>query len=139
MIKYNDMKTADLVTAHNEMATELGKKTIKKFRDRKTAIARCQALSDELDSQPVPGSEPAVKNPRGRPAANRGKALFTTTDENPRFPGSFGYHSWNIIKNAPGILYEDYLKAGGRNNDLRWDLAHEFVRAELADDLTWGE
>jgi hypothetical protein len=132
MSDYSEMKTADLLQSYNDMAQVLGKNPIKKFRDRKTAIERCKALADEIDAIPS-GNE--KKRLRGRPARNRGKALFVTKESNPRFPGSFGYHSWNIIQANPGIVYEDYLKAGGRNNDLRWDLAREFVRVEnMAED-----
>jgi hypothetical protein len=132
---YKELSAAQLVEAYNIMADEAGKKPIKKFRDRKTAIARCEALDAELGKGKKPEVTVKVKRPRGRPSASYGKALFVIPDSNPRFPGSFGYHSWNIIQANPGIVYEDYLKAGGRNNDLRWDLAREFVRAEnMAED-----
>ncbi len=43
---------------------------------------------------------------------------------NPRKAGSFGFRSMAIVIAQPGLTYEDYIKAGGRANDLSWDIAH---------------
>ena len=47
----------------------------------------------------------------------------------PRQEGSHGERSYNIVLEAPDnrISYEDYKKAGGRGNDLKWDYDHDFV------------
>ena len=43
---------------------------------------------------------------------------------NPRKAGSLGFRSMAIVIAQPGLTYEDYIKAGGRANDLSWDIAH---------------
>jgi hypothetical protein len=87
---------------------------------------------------PAPENGPAK---RGRKATAAGQKLFPQATwnssqnkphavSNPRRKDSAGYKSLQIIIDNPGILTEDYVKAGGRLNDLRWDLAHGNVRAE---------
>lgn len=46
--------------------------------------------------------------------------------KNPRRAGSHGFRSLQIIIDAGdfGIKTEDYVKAGGRMNDLHWDVDH---------------
>lgn len=46
-------------------------------------------------------------------------------DRNPRRRGSWGARSFALIKN--GMSYAAYLKRGGRNRDLRYDLSHGYV------------
>lgn len=52
--------------------------------------------------------------------------------KNPRRPGSYGHTSLQIIIDAgdAGITTEDYVKAGGRMNDLHWDIDHGSAVAE---------
>lgn len=45
---------------------------------------------------------------------------------NPRREGTFGYHSFSLIKN--GITIEKFVQKGGRMKDLRWDLEHGYVK-----------
>jgi hypothetical protein len=59
-----------------------------------------------------------------------GKTLHPVREKNPRREGTFGWHSYEIIRKKPGITYEDYRKAGGRPNDLAWDIDHQYVRTE---------
>lgn len=44
--------------------------------------------------------------------------------ENPRRAGSKGWISMKVIIDNPGVLYEDFIKKGGRGTDLAWDIAH---------------
>lgn len=66
----------------------------------------------------------------GRPSAFAGKVLRKVATDNPRREGTHGYNSWEHIKN--GMTYEKYIEAGGRRQDLAWDLAHGFVKVEKA-------
>lgn len=67
----------------------------------------------------VPGSNPG-------PRSNySGKKLFKKVDKNPRREGTCGYKSFALIKD--GMTYEAYRSAGGRNNDLQWDLDRGWV------------
>jgi len=52
-----------------------------------------------------------------------GKVLRVTVKDNPRRPGTHGYRSFEILRAHPeGMIYEDYIAAGGRTNDLQWDI-----------------
>jgi hypothetical protein len=56
-----------------------------------------------------------------------GKPLFAKFKANPRKPGSHGHRSYSVVLRKPGITYEEYLAKGGRNTDLRWNIAHDFI------------
>lgn len=49
---------------------------------------------------------------------------------NPRRENTYGYRAMELVINAglEGISYRDYLRGGGRPNDLGWDLAKGNVR-----------
>lgn len=112
--------------------------------------ARSQANPVQTPSSGPEGPEigPKAKT-RGRPAKFSGMKLFPSESllstkanpegdidpevslyANPRRVGSHGYNSMQVIINAPGITTEDFVKAGGRLNDLRWDIDKDNVRAE---------
>jgi len=63
---------------------------------------------------------------RGRKSSFSGSRIVSTKTVNPRRPGSHGWKSMKIIiESGPdGISYEDFIAAGGRAVDLRWDVAH---------------
>lgn len=98
-----------------------------------------EALAAE---NPAPASAVApVAAKRGRKASFGGKQLYPdasllggddspATYQNPRRKNSNGYRSLQLIIDRPGITTDDYVAAGGRLNDLRWDVAHGNVRAE---------
>ncbi|KPJ91077.1 MAG: hypothetical protein AMS18_09360 [Gemmatimonas sp. SG8_17] len=44
----NDLKTSELVEMYNNAAEKLGEKTIKKFRDRDTALARTKEILSKV-------------------------------------------------------------------------------------------
>jgi hypothetical protein len=99
--------------------------------------------TDDVAVAPEPSS---TKRGRGRLPTAHGKQLYPTaallgtndneaegatpTYQNPRRQNSHGYRSLQIIIDQPGITTEDFLAAGGRLNDLRWDLKHGHIRAE---------
>ena len=57
-----------------------------------------------------------------------GKRIFKISKSNPRKPGTLGHQSFELIKD--GMTFEEYKKAGGRNQDLRWDAEHGFVEVK---------
>lgn len=88
-----------------------------------------------------------AEKPKAAPKKSQyaGKILTATVDENPRKAGTAGHKSFAIVLKNPGITYEDYVKNGGRSNDLQWDverkrikvtkvLAAEGPASELADE-----
>jgi hypothetical protein len=64
---------------------------------------------------------------RGRASAHAGKKLYPVAakckEGNPRRAGTPGNKSMQIIIDNPGILFEDFIKKGGRSPDLNWDVA----------------
>lgn len=70
---------------------------------------------------PDPAGSPA-KGKRGRKPAFAGCKLIPASEENPRRKASHGFKSLQIIIDQPGVSYDDYLEAGGRLVDLRWDI-----------------
>ena len=59
-----------------------------------------------------------------------GMLIYKKTDKNPRREGSIGFKSFAAIKN--GMTYHQYIDAGGRNKDLRWDEEHGYVQLKPA-------
>ena len=84
------------------------------------------AAKTQLVKQPKEKKVTEVKETtRGRKTAFAGLRLKTADNtKNNRRPNSFGYRSFAIILDSmpDGILYEDYIAAGGRRVDLAWDL-----------------
>lgn len=119
MINYKTMSLRQLANAYNDMAEKLGKSTINKFSNRESGVRRTKALAAEIN---------AIKK-RGRPATYAGTKLYPLVDGNPRRRGSHGWHSFKIILNNPGITYDDFIKKGGLNHGLRWDVGHGYVEA----------
>ena len=69
-----------------------------------------------------------TKNP-ANPSGRRGKfsgtflVLVEPSAKNPRKPDTFGYRSYEILRLAKKpVSYEDYRTAGGRDNDLGYDI-----------------
>lgn len=68
----------------------------------------------------------------GRPSVFAGKAIFKNTEggKNPRREGTAGHKSFALIKN--GMTYESYASAGGRRQDLAYDVAKGYVKVKAA-------
>lgn len=77
-------------------------------------------------------TEDAPKTRAARKSAFTGHALFPATEENknPRREGTHGHKSFEVIRENPGITYEDFLEKGGRLVDLKWDHDRANVRTE---------
>ncbi len=78
-------------------------------------------------------AKPTAKKPVATEAKGQsqfsGRKLFPKVKTNPRREGSHGFRSMGLIIAKPGIIYEDYLAAGGRNSDIRYDIAHGHCEA----------
>ena len=80
------------------------------------------------------GKKTAAKKPAAAKSGAGRKSLFgdtakikSLTKENPRRAGTHGHKSMEIIIKNPGITVADFVKKGGRLNDLRWDVEHKSV------------
>lgn len=56
----------------------------------------------------------------GRVSMYAGKVIVKLVDENPRREGTHGFNSWKLLRK--NMTYEQYITAGGRREDLAWDL-----------------
>lgn len=79
-------------------------------------------LGESVDIRPD-GKVPGRPGPRSKFS---GKFIRKLVTENPRREGTWGHKSFSLIPDE-GISYEDYREAGGRNNDLQWDIDHKYV------------
>jgi hypothetical protein len=66
----------------------------------------------------------------GRPSIFSGKVLTKAVSENPRRAGTAGHKSFSVIKN--GMTFEQYVAAGGRRQDLAWDVEKGNVKVKAA-------
>ena len=144
---FDEMNMSSLRNWYNKAAEATGVcQQVKRFSDIPTAQKRCEKLYAEIselnnapviepvtvtaEDQPSPATPSNGTKFVGRRSKLNGKRLISTREVNPRREGSHGWHSHNIILVHPGITYEDYRSAGGRNNDLRWDVEREWVLIE---------
>ena len=72
----------------------------------------------------------ADKEERGRKSAYKGKTLIAKTKENKRRKGSAGQVSLQIIIDNSPIVYEAYIAAGGRRQDLAHDIKEDRVEVK---------
>ena len=86
----------------------------------------------EVDIAPPAQSSTRIEpSPRiGRSPTHAGKKLLPNVDSNPRRKGTHGHKSMQIILDNPGITTEDFVLAGGRLVDLRWDVERRNVIAK---------
>jgi hypothetical protein len=96
-------------TEDSDMAAKKGRKSAKKATAKKSATEGEGA---------------------GRPSAFAGKVIRKVATSNPRREGTHGYNSWEALKS--GMTYEKYIAAGGRRQDLAWDLAKGYIKLEKA-------
>lgn len=80
------------------------------------------AASTSPKKAKLPGENPGPRS------GFSGKKLYKKVDGNPRREGTWGWKSFNLIKD--GMTYEQYKAGGGRNNDLTWDIEHGFVEVK---------
>lgn len=102
-----------------------------------TPAGDVQKENDEMAKSAARSQKQAVKvskpkkegaTGRGRTSEFAGKRITATVEENPRREGTFGHASMALVLKKPGIAYEDYIAAGGRRQDLAWDLEHKWVK-----------
>ena len=81
----------------------------------------------EPDTAPRPNDKSAGTGTgakRGRKSRFAGRKIVLIKRDNPRRPGTHGWRSYEILRDAGrrNLTYEQYIEAGGRSNDLAWDL-----------------
>lgn len=126
---------------------------VKKVTDLKTAMDDLASRANSPSKKPTGTkadttmSKKTAKTAKGKTAAKGTKAaakktatrsdsklanvvIYKKTDKNPRREGSIGFKSFALIRN--GMTYHQYIDAGGRNKDLRWDEEHGHVQLKPA-------
>lgn len=69
-------------------------------------------------------------NAKGRKSEYAGMHVRPLISDNPRRAGTHGHSSFAVLLDHPdGMPYEDFIAAGGRRNDLDFDLKRD--RAEV--------
>ena len=153
-----NLTTPDLVTIYNNHAPKPVKKFENRETTAKRTFAALsehykdwavapttEAPAGEGDA-PAPAGEgdapaPATEAPAGKATNGRGrvrgtgkfagKTVYAKRDANPRRLGTKGFSSYEIIRGKPdGVPYADYVAAGGRPQDLQWDIDHNFAEAK---------
>jgi membrane protein involved in colicin uptake len=121
-----DTAVADKIKEDKAAAKKAKAETAKDDREKlKAERAAKKAEAKAAEGEKTPGK-------RGKISPHAGKHLYPLKSENTRKPGTFGFNSMKVIFDNPGIVYEDYIKAGGRSNDLTWDIEHG--NAEVRDE-----
>lgn len=91
------------------------------MEDQKNATE--EPISGSNEETPKEGEVAAPKATPGR--LSEEDVIFTELEENPRREGSKGHQSFQILLDAgvgARITVGKFLEAGGRRNDLRWDI-----------------
>lgn len=75
----------------------------------------------------APAGEKAPKEPKQprKQSSSDTQVIVKLRDDNPRKQGTHGWNSWELIKK--GMTVAEYLEAGGRRNDLAWDVDHHWI------------
>ena len=96
--------------------------------------AQPAAEAATTDAEKAKKKKAAAKPAKGKRSSKfADKVIKNKSAENPRREGTHGHRSMEIIMKAgkKGITYAAYIEAGGRNNDLNWDVEKDNV--ELVD------
>lgn len=123
------LSNQQLVDLYNSLA----EKPTKRFSNRIVAVRRVWSMMRVK----VAGEECKKLTPRklGRPRGTgkfAGTRVFAKWEKNPRKRiNSFGWKSYEIIRGKPeGVPYEEYIEAGGRPQDLQWDINRGWAEAK---------
>jgi hypothetical protein len=94
------------------------------FGSEEEAVAEGQQV--EATNVPAPTGEPKARGRKPGTSKLNGSKFVPTKQVNPRRAGTHGWRSYNILlANPAGIEYGAYIAAGGRANDLAWDITHK--------------
>jgi hypothetical protein len=120
-------KAPPAVLARNLPASEVHSRRAAEKRNGK---ANGKAPPAAKANGKAPPAKTAKAKAPGIPRTSKfaGKQIICLRKDNPRREGTCGWKSYNILlKNKGKMSYDAYKAAGGRNNDLQWDLDHNFV------------
>jgi hypothetical protein len=135
-------KEADAKAKAAEKAAKANETAAEKEAKAKAKVAAAEAKAKEAEAKKKAKAEAAAAKKAekeankkdgkaGRASSLAGKTLVATKAENGRRPGSHGFRSLQIVidAGAKGIVFEEYVKKGGRNIDAKWDQEHGALTA----------
>lgn len=97
--------------------------------DELTTVEEASVVEGVAVPAEVVADEPKARGRRTGTGEFSGTTIFPLSVKNPRRIGTFGFKSYEIIREAvDGMAYSDYVAAGGRPQDLRWDVKHGWAR-----------
>ena len=118
--------TAKVATAKAAKTTENKKAT--KVAGKADATAKAAKVATvKKDGKEVVFSSVGKSRKFGGRKIFPNKANPKVGEATPRLPNTFGFRSFELVRENPGITYEEYIALGGRNNDLNWDDERSFV------------
>jgi len=100
-------------------------------KGKKEEPAKAPAAAKTPATAPAAPTEAKKRGRQPGTGEFAGKVVFARKDVNPRRAGTAGFHSFEIIRGKKeGVSYADYISAGGRPNDLRWDIEHNWAEVK---------
>lgn len=131
-VKFSDLETAkkkckELEDAIDSLSSTSGAKKVSK---KGAAKAAAKAKQQKKTAKKGGGTKKDEGAGPGRKSNYAGKLIYKNVDGNPRREGTHGFKSFALIKN--GMTYEQYITAGGRANDLAWDVEKGNVKIKAA-------
>ncbi len=95
--------------------------------DKPAKAPKAEKPAKEPKAPKPPKAPKAEGSSKPRAKANMTIHVATAEGVNPRRTGTNGWHSFEIVRKNDGLTYAAYIEAGGRPNDLAWDIDHGFV------------
>jgi hypothetical protein len=130
-----EMSMGELVTLYNQITGE----SVKKFRDKPTGVARVRAAvagsenaseapegESEEDATDATDAEPQAKG-GGRKSKHGNARLTVNCEANPHRQGTKSHATYEMIRSAPGITFQEAIDAGARRNTLNHDLRNGWM------------
>jgi len=99
--------------------------------DTATAEAPAGNVRQMRGAKKATGEGATAEKPKreAKPDEYAGKRISLVSKDNPRREGTHGHRSMEVVRNKPGITYEDYISGGGRRVDLKGSI--ELKQVEL--------
>lgn len=116
----NDTKEVTMDEINKKVEEILGNKG---EGEQTEEVAPAEVDKDKLAEQyPIVNEKPRIPN------RLKGRFLKALREENPRRDGTHGHRDYQMLMDHGGeMAVEDFIKKGGRVNNLDWDVGHEFA------------
>lgn len=137
MTELAKLSISALVAKYNEVAETLGKKTVKTFKDKPTAIDRVKKILKEV---PKEGGEAKEKKVKALPKTAKARTIkrlslqmFRTVKIVKEHPGThMRFNRWKNYKDGM-TLYEVIVGENTSLRDINFFVKYGFIKLEKAD------